>query len=157
MTVMDILVGEVVATQNIAKKAEEVSMQVLQQEKKTHFKLLISISCVIVLLFSIVVLYYAPSLLQRENPLPYWEASKELSKQNSFVPIENEKGIYLTKIGESKDFIAFVEKQWHLTFLEQGGSAYLFSDGKENFAIVTETLWQAYTVWEIPEMLVHKK
>lgn len=96
--------------------------------KKTNFKFLILIVCIIALLLSIVVLYYAPTILQRGNPIPYWEASKELSTQTLFVPIENEEGTYISKIGDSKDFITFIEKEWGLTFLEQGGSAYLFTD-----------------------------
>lgn len=157
LSVMDILAGEVISPQNIAVKADEMSIQVLQKEKKTRRNFLIAIVASVLLLITIVLYGWGSVIFQRGNPLPYLVASISISEQTPFIEVEKNSGIYIAKRGECPELVEYVEKNWDVEFIEQAGSGFIFTNGVDTLVVSSEIYWGKFTIWKIPQQTLQAK
>ena len=148
---MDILAGEIIAPQDIAVKADEMSIQVLHKEKKTHRNFLIAIVASVLLLITIVLYGWGSVIFQQGNPLPYLIASMSISEQTPFIEVEKNSGTYIAKRGECPELFEYVEENWNVKFIEQAGSGYIFTNGVDTLVISSEIYWRYFTIWKIPQ------
>ncbi|MBR6698354.1 MAG: hypothetical protein IKL73_08885 [Lachnospiraceae bacterium] len=88
-----------------------------------------------------------PTIFQKGNPIPYIIAMTKISEDKSFIEVEE--GTYITKKGDSSKLFDFIEESNNVEYLDQAGSAYIFSKGDDNLIISSETYWSKYTVWVV--------
>jgi len=118
--------------------------------KLMNKKVLIAISCFLVLAIAILV-FYRGTIFQRGNPLPYISKMFTLSDSNQYSKVFDDKDIYLTRSGSSNydDLITHIESTWKVTFIEQMGSTLMFKSEDINIFASTEVYWSKYIVWEL--------
>lgn len=100
--------------------------------------------------------FWGDAIMQRGNPLPYLSAAVQLRDSQPFVEVHTKNSaedvrVYLTKRGTCHEFLTFIEETHEVTFQEQFGAAYIFSDAGEVLRVSTEVYWGNYYVWEVPE------
>lgn len=109
---------------------------------------------VIVLIFTAL---WSPVLFQRGNPIPYLRAASKIDQNTPYVEVSvNSSGsdIYISRMGECPELLAFVSESKNVTFQEQGGSAYLFSNGSDSLCVGSEIYLGKYTVWVVPNKTI---
>lgn len=151
VTVMDLLAGEIIPAKDIEEKTSAVSVEVLKKEKKTRKKLIVA--CVVATMLMIttsVLSIWGSAIFQRGNPIPYLIAATKISNEQSYVQVEGEEGIFISKRGECPDLFEYVEFNWNVELVEQAGSGYVFSNGIGYLNVSSEIYWRNYTVWTVP-------
>ena len=151
VSITDILAGEIVETQSIAQKAEEVSIQALKKEKRARRKSVAASVACILLLLAILLYAWGPSIFQRGNPLPYLAAGLRISEARPFVEVRERSGIYISKRGSCPELLEFIKESRDVEFVEQAGSGYLFTNGVDSLVISSEVYWGWFTVWSVPQ------
>jgi len=96
-----------------------------------------------------------PVIFQRGNPIPYLLAMSQLSEERPYVEVEFDPPVgmyrvYITKRGDCPEMISMIEKGSHTTFVEQAGSAFLFTNGADTLVVSSEIYWRYFTVWQVP-------
>ncbi|MEG1548434.1 MAG: helix-turn-helix transcriptional regulator [Clostridia bacterium] len=157
ISVVDILAGEIVQSQSIVARADEVSLQVLKKEQKTKHKLLTIIAVFTVIILLLVIGSYRNVIFQRGNPIPYLIASMSISEETPYVEVGNNTGVYISKKGECPKLFEFVENSRNVEFIEQFGSGYLFTNGLDNITVSSEIYWRYFTVWKVPQHTLQAK
>ncbi len=154
VTVMDILAGEVIHAKDIAEKSGKISVQVLKKERHTRIILIAACVAALFILTAAVLSIYGSAIFQRGNPLPYLAAATKISDEQPFVQVNDDTGaeIFISKRGNCPELLEYVESKWDLEFVEQAGSAYLFSNGTSELFVTSEIYWRKYTVWEVPQV-----
>lgn len=152
VSVMDILAGEIIESQTIAEKADELSIQVLQKENRTRRKFAGACAVSIILLMAVLFYGWGPSIFQRGNPLPYLYASMHLDEKRTYVEVGNKPGVYISKRGECPKLFEYIEENWNVELAEQAGSAYIFTNGVDQLIVSSEIYWGKFTVWQIPQI-----
>ena len=151
ISVIDILSGEIVESQNIVLKADDVSIQVLKKEKKARRNFFVAITLTTLLLIVIILRSLSPIIFQCGNPIPYLIASMSISEQTPFVEVEKHNGIYISKRGECPELFEYVKEKWNVNFVEQAGSGFIFTNGVDTLVVTSEIYWGKFTVWKIPQ------
>lgn len=98
----------------------------------------------------LLVFCYWPVIFQRGNPIPYLVSATSLNDAVKFVEIKE--NLYISERSDSgvyPELFEFIEKSYNAEFVEQGGSAFIFSNGNETFALETEIYFSDFMVWEL--------
>jgi len=90
------------------------------------------------------------AIFQRGNPIPYLLAASRLSKEKTYAVVNDGEGIYISKAEDHHQLFADFEQRNGVTFVEQAGNGYLFSDGEKKFVLSSEIYWGRYKVWVVP-------
>lgn len=93
---------------------------------------------------------YGGAIFQRGNPIPYLLAAAQLDSDTPFAEVGSGDGVYIAPRGECPALLEFVERTRHVTFVEQAGSGYLFSNGVDGLVVQSEVYWGRFTVYQVP-------
>ncbi len=155
--------GELIATirkekgmtqQNIP---DELSIQVLQSEKRTRKKFIVVCVTSIFLLIAVVLYGWGPAIFQRGNPIPYLAAIIRIDVKQPYIEVRNNSGIYISKQGECPELFEYIEEHWEVELVEQAGSGYIFTNGIANLIVSSEIYWGKFTVWQVPQITLQDK
>lgn len=150
VTVADLLAGEIVREADPAGKPEGAAARALKAKRRARNALFAA--CAGLLLTAIAVLsIWGAAIFQRGNPIPYLVAAGKIGEGRPFAQVGSGAGIYISMRGECPELIAFVEADRNVAFVEQMGSAYLFSNGVSQLVVASEIYWGKYTVWQVPQ------
>jgi len=110
--------------------------------------------CVVALVILTASAFYLnrAAIFQRGNPIPYLISAVQISEKNTYVAVDETKGIYISKRGECPELFDYFCEETGMEFVEQAGSGYLFTDGDRNDVISSEVYWGRYTVWTLPDI-----
>lgn len=90
------------------------------------------------------------AIFQEGNPLPYLLAASKLSEERTYAKVPGKENLYISKRGEYSQLFAFLQETRNAALIDQLGSGYLFSDGTEDFLVLSEIYWGNYTIWTLP-------
>ena len=119
---------------------------------KNKKKVIITVIAVVAvfILFAACILFVSRKyIFQCGNPVPYLIAASKLSDKNPYVQVNGKEGVYLTKKNDKAELFAYLEETTGMQNVDQWGSGYVFSDGKQYFVAVSQTYWRYFSVWEI--------
>lgn len=85
-------------------------------------------------------------IFQEGNPIPIVKGIIKLSN-NSFVKINQEPVMYITKSNDKNDLFLYIEKENNVKFREQMGSGHLFESVDKNLILVSKQYTKFYQVW----------
>lgn len=108
---------------------------------------------VLFLVSSAIVYINRAVIFQRGNPIPYLTSAMKITKNNSYVKVTE--NVIISEKDDSAKLIEDFEQQMGVTYVEQMGSGYLFSNGKNNYVIESEIYWGKFTVWTLPNIEGH--
>ncbi|MDO5095737.1 MAG: hypothetical protein Q4D65_04180 [Peptostreptococcaceae bacterium] len=77
----------------------------------------------------------------------------KITKNNSYVKVTE--NVIISKKDDSAKLIEDFEQQMGVTYVEQMGRGFLFSNGKNNYVIESEIYWGKFTVWTLPNIEGH--
>lgn len=110
---------------------------------KKIFKILM----IVAIITAIFIYYNKEVIFQKGNPIPYLSASTKLSKDKLYVRVGKDEVISLRE--NIDETIEYFEKQTNLKCIDQMGSGYIFSDGKERYYTENEIYLRYFYVWNI--------
>lgn len=151
VTVMDLLAGEIIQPKDVVEKTGEISVRVLRKEKRLR-KLLLTVCAAGLIVIALMLYIWGPAIFQRGNPLPYLMAAMKISDEQPYVQVDSRPGVYISRRGSCPELFDDIETDRKLNFIEQAGSAYLFSNGVSNLIVSSEIYWGKYTVWTVPQV-----
>ena len=105
----------------------------------------------ILLIISAVFYLKKDAIFQRGNPVPYLVAMTQISEENTYIKVFDNREIYISKRGECPELFSDFINRIDGEFVEQAGSGFLFTDGERNYVISSEVYWGKYKVWTLPE------
>lgn len=108
---------------------------------------------VLFLVSSAIVYINRAIIFQRGNPIPYLSSAMKITKNNPYVEVTED--VIISKKDDSAKLIKDFEQQMSVSYVEQMGSGYLFSNGKNHYVIVSEVYWGKFTVWTLPNIEGH--
>lgn len=123
----------------------------IKRDGKLNFKCKIIISVFLITILAIIIIGNSKVIFQCGNPIPYLIASTHISEESPYVEVGNNSGIYISKRGECSELFDFIKNSRNVEFVEQIGSAYLFSNGLDNLTISSEIYLKYFTVWKVPQ------
>ena len=163
--ILEVKITDIISGEQSVKEENEVETKVLEainysekelKEKTSILKrklVVISVVTVVILLIWIVNLW-SPVIFQRGNPIPYLAAAMDIDTENPYVKVDvddtNSIYISLREDGECEVLFHDVAYSRGFEFLEQTGSGYIFSDGKNRLVISSETYLGKFIVWKVP-------
>lgn len=103
-----------------------------------------------VILFASVLYSKWDAIFQRGDPLPYLAAAARLTDENTFEPVKNMDGTYITARGCSQGLFQMIEETYGVTHEDQLGSSHVFSNGETRYTVSSEIYWGGFTVWTLP-------
>lgn len=113
-------------------------------------KKVVVLCAVILAILSTVVFFKKDAIFQRGNPIPYLTAAVRLSETNSYVVVDEENRIYISKRGDKEALFQMIQDTYGAEYKDQLGSGYLFSDGEKSYLVSSEIYWGRFTVWTLP-------
>ena len=142
------------------KVIEAINYSEKEVVKKTMFYkkrlVIVSIIAFVILAFSIISNWF-PVILQRGNPFPYISAAIQIDSDSPYAKVDVEEAadvfISLRVRGSSDECEALfydVAYSKGYEFVEQAGSGYIFSDGKNSMVISSEIYLKYFMVWKVP-------
>ena len=97
---------------------------------------------------------WSPVIFQRGNPIPYLVAAMDIDENNYYVKVDvddtNAIYISLREGGKCESLFHDVAYSKGFEFVEQAGSGYIFSDGKNRLVISSEIYLGRFIVWKVP-------
>ena len=105
----------------------------------------------ILLIISAVFYLKKDAIFQRGNPIPYLMAMTQISEENTYIKVFDDREIYISRRGECPELFSYFKNRINGEFVEQAGSGFLFTDGEKNYVISSEVYWGKYKVWTLPE------
>ena len=163
--ILEVKVTDLISGEQSAEEEKEVETKVLEAisysekelKKKTSIwkRRVVIVSAVagLMLLFWIANLW-SPVIFQRGNPIPYLKAAMDIDENNYYVKVdvEDTNSIYISlrEGGRCEALFHDVAYSRGFEFVEQAGSGYIFSDGKNRLVISSEIYLGKFIVWKVP-------
>lgn len=99
-----------------------------------------------------VLIIWSPVIFQRGNPIPYLIAATKITDDTPYVPVNVDGGtsVYIAKKGKCPELFEYIEESYHVEFMEQAGSGYIFSNDVDSLVVSSEIYLGKYTVWQVP-------
>ena len=151
ITVTELLAGERVEQEGLHEQAQRLALTMLRQEKRAIYRTLL-LAAVAILLAAVLVLdLWGPVIFQRGNPIPYLAAAVKLTAQ-PYARVEDRSvhDIYITRGHDCPELFQKIETDRGVTFAEQMGSAFRFTNGKDSLTVSSEIYWRYFVVWQVP-------
>ena len=101
------------------------------------------------IVFALLTALYAPVIFQRGNPVPYLLAAARIGEDRPFAEVTE--GVYITRRGDGEALLRHVADMENVTFREQLGSGYVFSDGERTVYVTAQIYWSRFSVWTVSE------
>lgn len=94
---------------------------------------------------------WGPAIFQRGNPIPYLAAAAKLTVQ-PYVRVETRSPyeIYITRGHDCPELVEKIQRERGVTFAEQMGSAFRFTNGTDSLTVSSEIYWRYFVVWQVP-------
>ncbi len=97
---------------------------------------------------------WSPVIFQRGNPTPYLAAAMDIDEDSHYVKVnvEDTNSIYISLREEGRCEALFNDVAYSkgFEFVDQEGSGYIFSDGKNRLVISSEIYFGKFIVWKVP-------
>ena len=157
ITVTELLAGERVAREDLNEKAQQLALTMLRQEKRAIYRTLL-LAAVAALLAAVLVLdLWGPAIFQRGNPIPYLTAALRLTTQ-PYARVEERSpyDIYITRDHDCPELFEKIQRERGVTFVEQMGSAFRFTNGTDSLTVSSEIYWRYFVVWQVPTYTLQK-
>ena len=152
ITVTELLAGERVEGEDLNEKAQQLALAMLRRERRLFYRTLACAAALCLLVLVFVMELWGPVIFQRGNPVPYLAAALRLSEERPYVLVESRgQDVYITKRGACPALFELVEDTRQVTFVEQAGSGWLFSNGADTLCVTSEIYWRYFTVWQVPD------
>ena len=151
ITVTELLAGERVEEEDLNQKAQQLALQMLRREKRAIYRTMLCAAAAILLAVALVLDLWGPTIFQRGNPIPYLMAALRLTTQ-PYAEV-NDRSIretYITVGYDCPELFEKIENEREVTFVEQAGSAWLFTTGADTLAVSSEIYWRYFVVWQVP-------
>lgn len=151
ITVTELLAGQRVKQEDLNEKAQQLALQMLKREKRAFYRTLACAAVIVLLVLAWFLNTWGPVIFQRGNPLPYLLAAAHLSEGQPYVKVkEGPSDVYITRRGPCPALLEMVEDTRAVTFVEQAGSGFLFTNGADSLVVSSEIYWRYFTVWTVP-------
>lgn len=151
ITVTELLAGERVPQEELNEKAQQLALTMLRREKRAIYRTILCAVAAMVLAVVLVLDLWGPVIFQRGNPIPYLSAALRLTTQ-PYAEV-NDRSIcdtYITVGHDCPELFEKIETQRQVTFVEQAGSAFLFTNGADTLVVSSEIYWRYFVVWQVP-------
>lgn len=163
--ILEVKVTDIISGEQSAEEEKEVETKVLEAinysekelKKKTSIwkRRVVIISAVAgVMLLLWIANLWSPVIFQRGNPIPYLKAAMDIDENNYYVEVDvndtNTIYISLREGGKCEALFRDVAYSKGFEFMEQAGSGYIFSDGKNRLVISSEIYLGKFIVWKVP-------
>lgn len=139
------------------KVLEAINYSEKELKKKTSVlrRRVVMVSAVVVVMLLLwIVNLWSPIIFQRGNPIPYLAAAMDIDENNYYVKVDvdDTTAIYISlrEGGKCEALFHDVAYSKGFEFVEQAGSGYIFSDGKNRFTISSEIYLGKFIVWKVP-------
>ena len=124
----------------------------LNKKTKSYKKRVIILSvtaCLSLLLW--VFNFFSPVIFQRGNPIPYISAAMKIDEDSRYVQVDVDDtyDVYISVRGDKESLFYDLAYSKGMEFVEQAGSSYIFSDGKNRLIISSEVYLSCFTVWKV--------
>ena len=95
--------------------------------------------------------FFSPVIFQRGNPIPYISAAMKIDKDSRYVQVnvDDTYDVYISVRGDKESLFYDLAYSKGMEFVEQAGSSYIFSDGKNRLIISSEVYLSCFTVWKV--------
>ena len=95
--------------------------------------------------------FFSPVIFQRGNPIPYISAAMKIDKDSRYVQVnvDDTYDVYISVRGDKESLFYDLAYSTGMEFVEQAGSSYIFSDGKNRLIISSEVYLSCFTVWKV--------
>lgn len=163
--ILEVKVTDLISGEQSAEEEKEVETKVLEAinyserelKKKTSVlkRRVVIVSAVAgVMLLLWIANLWSPVIFQRGNPIPYMKAVMNIDENNYYVKVdvEDTNAIYISlrEGGQCEALFHDVAYSKGFEFVEQAGSGYIFSDGKNRLVISSEIYLGEFIVWKVP-------
>lgn len=148
LSVTELLAGERLVPETACQTSDTVSVNSLQREKRARLLAFVLGAVCVLLVLCLLLSLFGKTLFQRGNPLPYLAASVKLLDGRPFAEVSE--GIYIAKRSPCPELLEEIQKKRNIPLLEQAGSGYIFSDGKNSLVVSSQTYLHFFTVWTVP-------
>ena len=163
--ILEVKVTDLISGEQSTEEEKEVETKVLEAinysekelKKKTSIwkRRVVIVSAVAgVMLLLWIANLWSPVIFQRGNPIPYLKAAMDIDENNYYVKVDvddtNAIYISLREGGKCEALFHDVAYSKGFEFLEQAGSGYIFSDGKNRLVISSEIYLGKFIVWKVP-------
>ena len=151
LTVTELLAGERVPREDLNQKAQQLALRMLRREKRAIYRTLLMAALAAVLAAVLVLELWGPAIFQRGNPIPYLTAAAKLTAQ-PYARV-NDRGpcdIYITRGHDCPKLFETIQRERGVTFVEQMGSAFRFTNGTDSLTVSSEIYWRYFVVWQVP-------
>ena len=151
ITVTELLAGERVPQEDLNQKAQQLALIMLRREKQAIFRTILLGGTAILLAVVLVLHLWGPTIFQRGNPVPYLVAALRLTNQPyAQVNDRSVQDIYITAGYDCPELFEKIERERQVTFVEQAGSGWIFTNGADHLVISSEIYWRYFVVWQVP-------
>lgn len=95
--------------------------------------------------------FFSPVIFQRGNPIPYISAAMKIDEDSRYVQVnvDDTYDVYISVRGDKESLFYDLAYSKGMEFVEQAGSSYIFSDGKNRLIISSEVYLSCFTVWKV--------
>lgn len=95
--------------------------------------------------------FFSPVIFQRGNPIPYISAAMKIDEDSRYVQVDVDDtyDVYISVRGDKESLFYDLAYSKGMEFVEQAGSSYIFSDGKNRLIISSEVYLSCFTVWKV--------
>lgn len=107
---------------------------------------------IIFLIFLIIIsaiAMYKDVIFQEGNPLPVINGMFRLNETNSYVLIDENPIVYLTKTNNKDELFEYIQKQYDIKLKEQLGSGYIFEGENIRLLMTSRQYTRFYQVWRL--------
>lgn len=151
ISVTELLAGERVEPEDLNQKAQQLALQMLRREKQAIYRTILLAATVMVLAVVLVLHRWGPAIFQQGNPIPYLAAAARLTTQ-PYARVNDRSvcDVYISRSHDCPELFDKIEKERSVTFVEQAGSGFLFSNGADRLVVSSEIYWRYFVVWQVP-------
>ncbi len=161
ITVTELLAGRRMEQQDVQTVAQSMALELLRRERRTFYRTAALVALSVLLALTLALRLWGPTVFQEGDPRPYLSAMIQL-RDRPYAKVRTTGGsdVYLTRredggAGRAALF-ALVENSREVFFVQQAGSAYLFTNGVDNLAVSSRIYWRNYVVWQVPTHTLEK-
>lgn len=158
VTITDIISGTKTADSMDAETERKVSEllsyseEELNKKTKSYKKTVIILAVIAGLSLLLWVFnFFSPVIFQRGNPIPYISAAMKIDEDSRYVQVnvDDTYDVYISVRGDKESLFYDLAYSKGMEFVEQAGSSYIFSDGKNRLIISSEVYLSCFTVWKV--------
>ncbi len=152
VTVTELLAGRRMEREDVQAAAQRMALELLRRERRAFYRSFVLVLLAVALVLALAAQRWGPAIFQEGDPRPYLSALLTMGDQPC-VQVKTHTGyeVWLTKTASGRQALfALLEERWGMTFTEQMGSGWIFSDGEHNRVVTSRVFWRYFLVWQVP-------